>query len=97
MIRRPPRSTLFPYTTLFQEHWDAPTRTLHAKSVNLDGRPYAVTIAVPRGMRARGGACKSDVACTVKRLESGHAVVEWPGGTTADLDWSVKFGSATRR
>jgi len=80
-----------------QEHWDAPTRTLHAKAVNLDGRPYAVTIAVPRGMRARGGACKSDVACTVKRLESGHAVVEWPGGTTADLDWSVKFGSPARR
>src|SRR2546426_6426703 len=23
MIRRPPRSTLFPYTTLFRSHWDA--------------------------------------------------------------------------
>jgi len=77
------------------EHWDALTRTLHAKSVNLDGRPYAVTIAIPRGMRIK--ACKSDVACTVKRLESGHALVEWPGGTTADLDWSVTFGSAARR
>src|SRR5206468_5735891 len=22
MIRRPPRSTLFPYTTLFRSHWD---------------------------------------------------------------------------
>jgi len=43
--------------------------TLHAKSVNLDGRPYAVTIAIPRGMRVR--TCKSDVACTVKPLESG--------------------------
>jgi hypothetical protein len=80
-----------------EEHWDPATRTLRAKSMNLDGRPYAVTIAVPRGLRVRGGVCKSDVACTVKRLESGHAVVEWPVGTTADLDWSVAFGSVARR
>src|SRR2546423_3754672 len=26
MIRRPPRSTLFPYTTLFRSRWSAPTR-----------------------------------------------------------------------
>src|SRR2546430_9079998 len=24
MIRRPPRSTLFPYTTLFRSHWQRP-------------------------------------------------------------------------
>ncbi len=83
------------------EHWDAAARTLSAKSVNLDGRPYAVTIAVPRGIRAR--VCKSNVACTIKRLESGHAVMEWPppppapAGTSADLDWSVTFGRAARR
>ncbi len=80
-----------------EEHWDATTRTLRAKSLNLDGRPYAVTIAVPRGLRVRAGACKSGVACTVKRLQSGHALVEWPGGTAADLNWSVTFGSAARR
>jgi hypothetical protein len=78
-----------------EQRWDAATRTLHAKSVNLDGRPYAVTMAIPRGMRVR--ACKSDVACTVKRLESGHGVVEWPAGTTADLEWSVTFASSARR
>src|SRR5256886_8995490 len=26
MIRRPPRSTLFPYTTLFRSHYSAPVR-----------------------------------------------------------------------
>src|SRR2546429_3725346 len=26
MIRRPPRSTLFPYTTLFRSRWTAPAR-----------------------------------------------------------------------
>ena len=77
------------------ENWDAAARTLSAKSVNLDGRPYAVTIGVPRSLRAR--VCKSSVACTIKRLDSGHAVVEWPAGTSADLDWSVTFGSAARR
>src|SRR2546430_10070809 len=30
MIRRPPRSTLFPYTTLFRSPEDAPQRDRHA-------------------------------------------------------------------
>src|SRR5256885_10368476 len=29
MIRRPPRSTLFPYTTLFRSHLPEPLRELH--------------------------------------------------------------------
>jgi hypothetical protein len=79
------------------EHWDAATRTLTAKSVKLDGRAYAVTIAVPRGLRA--GTCKSDVACTVRRLQNGqavHAVIEWPQGTTQDISWSLTFRNAVR-
>jgi len=78
-----------------EEHWDTATRSLSAKSVSLDGRSYAVTISVPRGMRARS--CKSSVACTLTRLESGHAVIEWPAGTSADLEWTVTFGSTARR
>jgi hypothetical protein len=78
-----------------EERWDAAARALRGKSVNLDGRPYAITIAVPRGLRPRS--CKSDVACMLKRLETGHAVIEWPAATTADLDWTVTFGSAARR
>src|SRR2546430_5183499 len=30
MIRRPPRSTLFPYTTLFRSRWPDRLRTRHA-------------------------------------------------------------------
>src|SRR2546422_2132257 len=98
MIRRPPRSTLFPYTTLFRsrtiairpavarpqvigttrhvvqgvvdvadETWDPTTRTLKAKSTNLDGRAYAVTIAVPKGLRDR----KST------RLNSSHGYISY--------------------
>ena len=74
------------------ESWDAGTRTLRAKSVNLDGRTYAVTIAVPKGMRP--GRCTADVPCTVKRLESGHAVLEWAaGGDGRDIRGELSFRS----
>jgi len=78
-----------------EERWDATTRSLHATSTDLDGRPYAVTIALPRGLRARS--CKADIACSLKRLESGHAVLEWPAGTTSDVGWSVTFAAPARR
>jgi len=78
------------------ETWDAGTRTLRAKSVNLDGRRYAVTIAVPKGMRP--GRCTADVPCTVNRLESGHAVLEWPaGGEGRDIHWELSFRSVGSR
>ena len=79
---------------LGEERWDAAARTLHGTAVNLDGRPYAVTIAVPRALRPR--VCKADVACSVKRLESGHAVISWPEGTSSDLEWSLSFGARPR-
>ena len=81
---------------LVDETWDAATHTLRAKSVNLDSRAYAVTIAVPKGMRP--GSCKADVPCTVKRLESGHAVIEWAaGGDGRDIRWELSFRLANRR
>ena len=79
------------------ERWDPATRTLSAKSLKLDGRSYAVTVSVPRGLRA--AVCKSEVPCTVRRLETGHAVhtvIEWPQGTTQDINWSLTFRSVTR-
>ena len=75
------------------ETWDAATRTLHARSTNLDSRPYAVTIAVPKGMRPAG--CKADAPCKVTRLESGHAVVSWAGADGADIAWELTFRQST--
>ncbi len=76
-----------------EETWDAAARTLAARSTNLDGRAYAVTVAVPKGMRP--GTCKADVPCTVRRLETGHAVIEWAaGGDGRDIKWELSFRSA---
>jgi len=78
------------------EVWEAATRTLKAQAVNLDSRAYAVTVAVPKGMRP--GACKADVPCTVRRLESGHAVLEWAaGGDGRDIHWELSFRPVNRR
>jgi len=73
-----------------EESWDQGSRTLRARSTNLDARPYAVTIAVPRGLRP--SACKADLPCTMKTLPSGHVRVEWkenPEGR--DIRWEIAF------
>ena len=72
------------------EAWDAVTRTLRARATNRDRRAYGVTIAVPKGMRP--ATCKADVPCSVRRLESGHALLEWAaGGDGSDVGWEITF------
>lgn len=85
---------------LADETWNGATRTLAAKAVNLDGRRYAVTIAVPEGLRPAG--CTADVPCTLRRLPSGHVVLDWPAGVAGndgrDIRWEVRFATeGTRR
>src|SRR2546428_1210960 len=45
MIRRPPRSTLFPYTTLFRSH--LPSVRLFARERETDGASIGTTTARP--------------------------------------------------
>jgi hypothetical protein len=71
------------------ESWDPATRTLRAHSSTLDGRAYAVTIAVPPGMRPAG--CTADLPCAVRRLESGHVVLAWAPADRRDIAWQVRF------
>ena len=57
MIRRPPRSTLFPYTTLFRSGralppLPSPHSTMPANSNGTDRRPAAVARCTPRSGRA---------------------------------------------
>src|SRR3712207_7577092 len=53
MIRRPPRSTLFPYTTLFRSHPPAPRRDARARGAGALGRPPSAAVA-QRHQGARG-------------------------------------------
>src|SRR5207244_6608939 len=61
MIRRPPRSTLFPYTTLFRSRWTASARETHAPS-RVEGRRLPST---------RDGDRKST------RLNSSHQIISY--------------------
>src|SRR2546422_1954325 len=45
MIRRPPRSTLFPYTTLFRSKNPPITCALGGDTLTLDGRPHRVQVS----------------------------------------------------
>src|SRR3712207_7241874 len=65
MIRRPPRSTLFPYTTLFRSH---------ARLVELD-------LAVARAAdRVRLALREADAAARARAREDGHRVVAGGAG-----------------
>src|SRR2546430_8150810 len=67
MIRRPPRSTLFPYTTLFRSHRDAPERVPAPL-------PPPPSDARPR-VRGDGGGEHRDRKST--RLNSSHSQISY--------------------
>src|SRR3989454_6859182 len=71
MIRRPPRSTLFPYTTLFRS---ALARRGHAAAVDR-ARPAARRRALPAHQAAWRAGCARDRKST--RLNSSHLVISY--------------------
>src|SRR3712207_7557022 len=83
MIRRPPRSTLFPYTTLFRSLLHAEDDAVADLRDRLDRgvdvrRPHADAAAVEGGVRAAGddaGAALGDRKST--RLNSSHANISY--------------------
>jgi hypothetical protein len=90
---------------LADERWDARRRVLSARAVQLDDRPYAVTIALPAGFRTR--ACRSEIECRLDDgptgLQADRRTGERAGGRGAsvrlvfpapegrDLAWEVEF------
>src|SRR2546422_7631606 len=75
MIRRPPRSTLFPYTTLFRSHPQVSGRAARGASLH---RPHLTQVpAVGRGVDARGpqGGEQEDRKST--RLNSSHGCISY--------------------
>src|SRR3712207_8965803 len=75
MIRRPPRSTLFPYTTLFRSHERLADHDPRAPAQPLLDDPRL--LPADRGERdpARGGAVVPDRQST--RLNSSHANISY--------------------
>src|SRR3712207_8880528 len=66
MIRRPPRSTLFPYTTLFRSGFVASGRPVIADS--------GVAVAVVRGTVPRVGGVVAGLSRPVPVVRAGQAV-----------------------
>ncbi|HEY2805262.1 MAG TPA: glycoside hydrolase family 36 protein [Gemmatimonadales bacterium] len=73
---------------LDSEDWDSRRRVLRGKSVQLDGRPYALTLALPPGFKAKE--CHANVDCTMN-ASSPRALVLAFTGTKDDISWSVSF------
>src|SRR3989442_3195481 len=82
MIRRPPRSTLFPYTTLFRSLQPAPQRGLRQRVEDVDGehrdlrRPDELDDAVSALRRVRVEA-QDDADRKSTRLNSSHVRISY--------------------
>src|SRR2546430_16620878 len=74
MIRRPPRSTLFPYTTLFRSQPFGPFTRLQAPSY-LAGEPAVVGASFGLRVRERSGVIAG---------ENGYFIIESQGQKPAD-------------
>src|SRR3712207_7865273 len=78
MIRRPPRSTLFPYTTLFRSGLVVGNPLLHVAPLagDLDGCFHGLGSRVHRQDRVEPGEL-GDVDRKSKRLNSNHANISY--------------------
>src|SRR2546422_2069413 len=70
MIRRPPRSTLFPYTTLFRSHWSKRNRVIRGTG-GMDKTPVLGILERGKG----GKASRVDRKST--RLNSSHGYISY--------------------
>src|SRR2546430_5155414 len=107
MIRRPPRSTLFPYTTLFRSLAEALVRTgrdgeaeqvldVAAECAQLDDIDPQVRLrAVRAGILARRGDLAGDRKST--RLNSSHSQISYAVFCLKKKNKTAPRGSGTKR
>src|SRR2546427_6053911 len=75
MIRRPPRSTLFPYTTLFRSPGVSPRAATHSRSASrVDGNASA-SHGIAAGRTHASASFSSDRKST--RLNSSHSQISY--------------------
>src|SRR5256885_11146964 len=77
MIRRPPRSTLFPYTTLFRSLATATTRSLDAYRAYLRGVAHLNRAEYRQARDAMVDAVRIDRDRKSTRLNSSHLVISY--------------------
>src|SRR3712207_8412918 len=75
MIRRPPRSTLFPYTTLFRSAGGGARRPLAGGAAPRGERRVAAAAPPAARLGGRGQATRADRKST--RLNSSHANISY--------------------
>src|SRR3712207_7543969 len=80
MIRRPPRSTLFPYTTLFRSEEGVPAHGLEVEGIRAVGARHQVRDERRAGLGSiglphLGAVCRVDRKST--RLNSSHANISY--------------------
>src|SRR2546422_2704865 len=71
MIRRPPRSTLFPYTTLFR------SINTHEGGTHLTGFKSALTRTINEWAKKDGALKKEDLDRKSTRLNSSHGYISY--------------------
>src|SRR5256886_7885910 len=87
MIRRPPRSTLFPYTTLFRSQWALGGELAAARDVSLYYQPLGTfaTMATERISSTTGlltaawqdGGSRAQIDRKSTRLNSSHSQISY--------------------
>src|SRR2546427_7307694 len=102
MIRRPPRSTLFPYTTLFRSHAVVGTRGAHQQPVGPlveTARMRALPVGGGDAARHRPGAPPVARDRKSTRLNSSHSQISYAvfclKKKKRDMTWMETLGSVT--
>src|SRR2546422_6689619 len=90
MIRRPPRSTLFPYTTLFRSHWSKRNRVIRGTG-GMDKTPVLGILE-----RGRDGKASRVRAVVVKNLSKrslhGNIIATVEKGPNLYTDTTRQYG-----
>src|SRR5438552_11583855 len=79
MVRRPPRSTLFPYTTLFRSRQGRSTARLPPAAPDDERRPPPIRAAVAGAVpdRRGGGPARRGRDRKSTRLNSSHQIISY--------------------
>src|SRR5688572_31298153 len=77
MLRRPPRSTLFPYTTLFRSQEPPATLGVHVEEFGVAGQFAVGVVDTSRQLAVREGQLQLQRRSEGTRLNSSHSQISY--------------------